>query len=197
MLIGVDIDDVLADLVNPFTEFHNRTYGTSLTKENFIHYALWQVIGGTHEEDLRKMAEFEKTTYYSGMKPITGAISAIEILAANHNLIVITSRTYYMMDSTQRWINNHFPNKFQNVHFAQNYQGTGLDKKKKSEIVSELKVDFLIEDNFDYAAECARQGVKTLLFNQPWNQTHPLPRLVYRVYSWQDILHKLSHPDFK
>src|SRR3989344_9599289 len=103
MIIGIDIDDTLADFVTPFTEFHNEAYGTFLKKEDFVTYATWQIVGGTHEDDIRKMAEFDKTQYLKNMKPTDGALAAIDALSQTHELFIITSRPESLVRETHVW----------------------------------------------------------------------------------------------
>lgn len=188
MRIGIDIDDTLADLVTSFTEFHNEAYGTSLEKADFITYATWQIVGGTHEDDLRKFAEFDETPYAKNMKPMDGARVAIDVLSKTHELFIITARPDSFVKETHFWLQKHFTEKFKGIHFAQDYKTASIARQNKADIVTQLGVQIFIDDNMRYAEECAKTGTKVLLFNQPWNQTPDLAPGITRVHSWEEIL---------
>ena len=55
MKIGIDLDQVLADLLPALIEFHNFTYGTVLTEKQFNSDKFWEVWGGTREEAIKKV----------------------------------------------------------------------------------------------------------------------------------------------
>jgi len=192
MLIGIDMDDVLADFINPLIKFHNEVYGTSLTKEQVFSYAFWEVWGGTREEAIRKVAEFHKSNYYDLIQPTPGAVNAVGHLRKDHGLVVITSRPDNVREKTFEWIKRYFPYRFSGTYFAYNHhiQNKG---KRKSEICRDLGVDVLIDDMLKYATECAENGTRVLLFNQPWNQSTELPPRMERVFSWNDVLEKLIY----
>ncbi len=188
MRIGVDIDDTLVDLVTPFTEFHNEAYGTSLRKADFITYATWQIVGGTHEDDLRKFAEFDQTAHAKNMKPMDGACAAIDVLSKVHELCIITARPESFVSETHLWLREHFPEKFKDIYFAQDYKTSAVTRQHKADFVTQLGVHMFIDDNMRYAEECAEVGTRVLLFNQPWNQAPHLPAGITRVHSWEEIL---------
>lgn len=64
MLIRIDLDDVLADFINSLIRFHNQTYGTDLTKDQFHSYNFWEVWGGNREEAIQKVYKFHTTHFY-------------------------------------------------------------------------------------------------------------------------------------
>src|SRR3989339_79251 len=64
MLIGIDIDDVLLHFTPALIEYHNHTYKTSLTYDQFKSPNFWEVWGGTKEESRKKVDDFFKTTYF-------------------------------------------------------------------------------------------------------------------------------------
>lgn len=62
---------------------------------------------------------------------------------------------------------------------------------RKSDICKKLGADLLVDDQLEHAEDCARVGIEVLLYNSPWNQGIPLCG-VTRVYSWHDIIDKIS-----
>ncbi len=188
MIIGVDLDEVLSDTLSPLIQFHNEKYGTSLEKKHFHSYKWWKVWGGTRDESVGKFFQFYKSTHFKNVKPLQDAISVINQLSRNHQLVVITSRQREFIKDTKRWIQKHFPSRFKDIfiinHADWAISGTSLTK---AEICQREGVDVLIEDSLEYARECISDRTKVLLFDYPWNKGK-LPKGVYRVHSWQDIL---------
>ena len=190
MLIGVDLDEVLADLLSAFIRYHNEKYGTSLQREDFRSYDLWKAWGGTLEDAVQKVKDFYKTDYFRNINPVQGSIEVIDTLSKTNELIVITSRPHYIRRETKNWIEHYFPEKFSKVYFVTNPYQPGIYKRSKSDICAELGVNILIEDCLDYARECASRGTSVFLLDSPWNRSEELPSGVMRVKSWNEILEK-------
>lgn len=53
--VAVDVDEVLGAFVEALAEFHNVSYGTSLTAASFHSYQFSRVWGGTEEESAAKV----------------------------------------------------------------------------------------------------------------------------------------------
>lgn len=190
MLIGIDLDDVLADFISALIKFHNEIYRTSLRKEHVFTYGLEKVWGGTREEAIEKIMDCYKSHYFSSILPVEGSVEAVSSLSKKNNLIIITSRHPIVKDKTINWLDKYFLKKFSEIYFTYNHwiQNKG---KTKSEICSELGVDVLIEDSLEYTRECSANGTRVLLLNQPWNQSTELHSGIERVFSWNDVLEKL------
>ena len=60
-VVGVDIDEVLAEYAAGFFKFHDEKYGTSIDVSRLASYRFGQAIGTTEEEIVQKMAEFHGT----------------------------------------------------------------------------------------------------------------------------------------
>lgn len=72
MIIAIDVDEVLATLLNPVIDYHNDMYNTSLTREKFQSYNWWETWGGTKEEAIAKFYDFWETDYPNRIRPIEG-----------------------------------------------------------------------------------------------------------------------------
>lgn len=188
MYIGIDLDEVLADFMSALIDFHNCTYGTSFTKNDFHSCEFHEVWGGTQEEAIQKVYDFHKTAYSENMQPVAGSVEGVENLKRDgHTLSVITSRQYDFVDLTKNWLQKYFPDKFSNIHFTNSHSQNGV-AIKKSEICSRLNVGILIDDRADNANECAMSGTKVFLLDYPWNRNANLLPTVTRVKSWQEII---------
>lgn len=187
MLIAIDIDDTLADFITSFIDFHNHTYGTSLTKDDIFTYDFWEVWGGTREETIKKIDDYSKTNYFKNVKPMDNAVKCVNELRQRHNLIVITSRPNSVVKETEEWINRYFPDAFSNIFYTANLIRNDKIHKTKEEVCINENVDVIIEDNLNHSMDCANKGIKVLLLDAPWNQSESLPKNITRVKSWDEI----------
>jgi 5'(3')-deoxyribonucleotidase len=187
MKIGIDLDEVLVDFLPAFIEYHNATYHTSLKRDDFFSYQYYEVFGGTLEETMRKVYDFHQTPYFKNMKPIAGTQEAISLLKEGNELFIITSRQDSVKEITIQWINEYFPNSFNDIILTNNHSFSG-DVKTKREYCDLLKIDALIDDQVYYALECLAPNRKIFLLDCPWNQSAELPPGISRVYSWQEII---------
>jgi 5'(3')-deoxyribonucleotidase len=187
MKIGIDLDEVLVDFLPAFIEYHNAVYGTSLGREDFFSYRYWEIIGGTREEAIQKVHDFHQTSYFKNLKPIIGAQEALGLLRRGNDLFIITSRQNSITEITRQWIGRYFPDIFSDVCLTNSYSRSG-DSKTKKEYCDLLGIDFLIDDQLDYALECLAPKRKVLLLDCPWNKSEKLPPGIKRVCSWKEII---------
>ncbi len=186
MLVGVDYDGVLAEFVNPFLAWHNKHYGTNLSRVEMNMFELSSFLGCDLPEAIRRVELYANSPSYK-MPIIEGAQDGIdEIREAGHEAVVLTSRSAKLIQITLDWLKDNFPNKFRDAYFTNEW---GLDGKKetKREVCRREGIKALVEDNADYACECAQDGVRVVLLDCPWNQKPKLPEGVVRAYSWREI----------
>lgn len=188
MHIAVDIDGVLADLIPALLQYHNDQYGSNFIPEQVTDYRLTTMWGGTLEEEITKVYAFYLSDRFPHIQPVPGAVDGIRRLKKDHQLSVITSRPEHIIDLTEQWLTRYFPEAFGDVHHTSQYSIHG-GSQKKHDICRELNIDFLVEDNLEYALEAAKQGVSVIVLDYPWNQG-VLPAEVQRAYSWQDLVNK-------
>jgi len=186
-IIAIDIDEVLAEFVQGFLEYHNAEYCTDFRKEQVTDYHLSNLLGVSSEETIKRLSDFYKTGYFRNIMLVPGAAEGIKQLRQNNKLIVITARPKEIHNITIDWIGSNFKDSFSDIYFTSScYFNNGL-KKTKADICLENKVNILVEDSLDYAADCAKANVGVFLFDRPWNRKKE-PRGVIRVKSWKDIL---------
>ncbi len=189
MLIGVDMDGVLANFVESFLLYHNRVYGTSLRYSDIVHYDLNKVVGIQEEEFISRLTNFYRSPYFKTIEPVEGSFEGVRCLREVSDLAIITSRPSELYELTHAWVQHYFSGNFKGIHFADSFYGNG--GKSKVEMCKDLGVLMLLEDHLDYAKSCAQQGIPVILFNQPWNQCEELPSSLQRVYSWKDIVERI------
>lgn len=192
-IIAVDIDEVLADFIAYFVEYHNLTYQTSYTKDKIFSFHLHEVFEVSKDEITERMIKFSEERHNAKITLVPGAKEGIdELLKKGYELHLVTSRPEAIKPQTEEWIKKHFPGKFTDLHhaFNPNIHPKG-SKMKKWEICKEISAGLLIEDFLPNALGCAENGIKVLLMDAPWNQVEDLPEGVVRVKSWKEIISRL------
>ena len=194
MNIGLDMDEILAEFVDRFLQFHNDLYGTTVRKKEMFAYNFEEVIGITEDQIEERLLQFYTTDYFRNIKPVSGAENGIDELAKSHELAVITARPYIIRPETERWLDQYFPNCFASINLTNQFQYRNRqNKRKKSEICQEQGVNLIVEDSLKYASDCASQGIDVLLLDYPWNQTVELPENIKRVRSWGEIAAEINN----
>ncbi|KAL9248746.1 hypothetical protein AKJ16_DCAP08340 [Drosera capensis] len=148
------------------------------------------------EADIR-VHEFFKTSYFrNAIHPIPGAHKALHKLSNFCRLSVVTSRQNAIKDQTIKWIEMHYPGLFREIHFGNHFALDGTSRPK-SDICRSMEAKVLIDDNPEYAIDCAEAGIKVLLFDYensyPWSKDvsvdqHPL---AMRVHNWEQVEQQL------
>src|SRR3989344_6355460 len=165
MKIGLDMDEVLCDLLSEYIKFLNSEYDMSLSQKHFNGYYAWDTWKGTIEEKIKLFDEFYKSKYFKNIKPIKEAVDHLLNLKNNHKLYIITSRPDYLKIHTRNWIKKYFPETFSGIYFT-NY----ILNKKKSDICKKIGIEIMIEDSVDYALDCSLYNIKVILLSYPWNK---------------------------
>ena len=189
-IIGIDLDDILLNFNDAFVKFHNEKYGTSHTRKNVTDFHLENVWDISREEMLKRLDAFYTSDHHKNAQPIEGAIEAINKLAKENELHVITASPEDMKKEIIAWLGTHFQGKFKNVHFV-NKSIFGTSMKNKSEVCKELGIEVFVDDALHNAEDIAQLGVPVFLLDTPWNQGEVKPPIA-RVHSWDEIMQRLA-----
>jgi uncharacterized protein len=190
-IIGFDLDDVLLDFNGNIHNWHNIQHGTKLSRDDMAVFDLhvtWRI---TKEEARDRIFDFYETKEHFQIPPIHGAKDAIEKLKEDNKIYIITSRPESHKNSTIEWLNKNFPNTFDGVYFTNQFHGEGV-RKMKSEICKELDIEIFVDDSLYNAKDITESGIPVLLFDAPWNQGKIKDPLITRVFSWEEIIQKLT-----
>ncbi|PIR68966.1 hypothetical protein COX93_00075 [Candidatus Nomurabacteria bacterium CG_4_10_14_0_2_um_filter_30_12] len=189
--IAVDIDDVLGDFVSNFVLFHNNKYGTKLKKENFFSYQYPMVLGVSEQETIYRIDSFYVSDYFKEIIPISGSIETISSLKKlGHNLFIVTGRKYSLVQETIEWVSKNFEGMFSDIYHTNSYHSEG-EKIKKSKVCLDLNASIIIDDDLMHIKDCSLNGIKVLVYDNPWNR-EILPERAVRVFNWNEILKKLT-----
>ena len=190
-IVAVDIDEVLQPLHAPFLAHQNNIYGTDFQyPDGEGRYYLEQFTGESSEVVEEKLKTYVESAEFKDLKPLPGAIQAIEWLKSqDYTLVVITARQHFFMEATHNFLDSHFPRAFDNVRFIDHYVGAALKPADaKLEICKEVGAEILIDDNIDTARAFASTGKSALLFGHyHWNKDERLPDGVIRCADWSAV----------
>jgi len=186
--IGIDIDEVVVEFMEKYLEFHNRKNNTSLIIEDLSNYHLWECgVHNSKEESINSVMEFQNSPFFDDITLIEGAKSGIEFLSKKYSIFFITSRPLELKEKTERFFYHNFP--MNNYNFI--FSGEIYGGKTKSEICSEEGIKLMIEDNAEYAFSCAKLGIRTFLFDKPWNNNYERHDNLIKVKNWKQLLERI------
>lgn len=187
MKIGFDLDEVLAGFIEQFLKYYNLGFKTDYKRENIRHYDLWKVFGVERNFMINLVYGFYKSSFFKNIKPIDGSIDGVEYLKGRGDLYIVTSRENVVRVDTIKWLDRYFSKHFKGIEFTDDNVIAGKSLKK-SDICRMLRLDAMIEDRAEYADECAKEGIETLLMDCPWNREYKEAGKVKRVYNWNEII---------
>lgn len=106
MRLGIDLDGVVADFNGGWTRLYNREHGTEL---NAASVTRWNHIPDlTH---FRHMGEFwrwasnlDGASLFRQLDTFPGAVEALENLARNHDIVIVTTKPDFAVHDTYEWI---------------------------------------------------------------------------------------------
>ena len=183
MIIGVDIDEILAEFYKDFLDWMKREQGISVSYDQLYTYRLCNILGESQEQSLTRLHEFLHK-HARDIQVVLGSQQGIQALAQNHDLYAITSRDRFSEDDTRWWLNKHFEGCFEDVYFA-NHKDAGFHVSK-SHFIKQLNVDVMIEDYEAYALDVASTGIPVLMLKKPWNDKEH-HNGVFVIDSWEQI----------
>jgi len=186
MRIGVDMDGVLANFTPKLVKFHNFVYRLNHPTSGYTVYDLTKAWNCSQTEVVKRIHDFYRSDLFKTIKPVKDAKKGMHYLSKKHDLVLITSRPYFIEQLSITWLDNNFPGHFKKiVHTNQVTQSH--EKKKKSEVCKEEKIDLMIDDALEFAVDCATAGIKVLLFDAIWNQEKNLHQNITRIFGWKNI----------
>ena len=188
--IGIDIDEVIFSLMENYIKFHNQRHGTTFRLGDISDYHLWKC--GVHkskEESVKEVLEFQNSIYFDELDLIEGAKEVLEELSKKYQIFIITSRPEEIKEKTNSLFKRHFPKKGFNILYSSEIYG---GKLSKAEICKINNIPCIIEDNQDYALDCARNGIKVFLLDKSWNKNYEKHENIIKVDSLKEVLELLK-----
>lgn len=190
MKIGIDIDEVVVEFVRGYLKLYNQKYNKNIKFEDIFTYSLWKPLGRSKEEVFELADEYYLSESFDKIELVQGAKEGIKELNSISEAVFITSRPNIIKEKTKTFLKQVFPDpNLKIIHSSNSYSQT--NGKTKSEICKNQKIDILIEDDINYALDCADNGIKVILLDKPWNQEKEHKNII-RVKDWDEILEKIN-----
>ena len=185
MNIGVDMDEVLAELMDQLIGFYNRRTNGKFRKVDFETYKLSETWGISRKEAVGVVEDFFKSDDFRSIRPVEGAPEACrQLKERGHRLTVISSRPRSLEKETREWLERYFPEIFSEVILTDE---CGAKRGRKARVCANLSIDYLIEDGAHYAEECLSEKTRVILLEKPWNMDFE-NRDVLRARDWDEIV---------
>lgn len=190
MKIAIDLDDVLANTTASLLNFINSsTNQLPISSASLENAPYWNFLGQTREEANENFFAFTNTDHFRNIEPFPEAVVAIEKLAKEHTLFIISGRPLFIKQDSEEWIKKYFPGKFSGVYFTNNRLNkedfSAYWGRPKAEICDEIGAEVLIDDLAEYAR--SSEHIKVYLIDKPWNKDAKLDH-AKRVGCWGEIL---------
>ncbi|HJX50030.1 MAG TPA: hypothetical protein VJ438_01070 [Candidatus Nanoarchaeia archaeon] len=188
--IASDIDDVWVPFMETYLKFHNKMHNTNYKLEDVSNYHLWKCgIHNSREESVKEVLDFQKSIYFDELQLIKGAKEILEKLLKKYQIPFITSRPEEIKEKTESLFKGYFPkNGFNILYSGEIYGG----KLSKAEICKINNIPRIIEDNPDYALDCAKNEIKVFLLNKPWNKNYEKHKNIIVVKNLEEVFERLK-----
>ena len=175
-ILGVDIDNVLADSDVRLRAMIRDMFGIDLKAEQMTRYE-YEAYGVTWEQ-LGEVFQVFNTDTCRTLELVPGAKAAMQQLAPRYEIALVTSRDPESKAGTEYWLQaTGLP--YDQLHFNDEKHALGIPYHA------------FIEDRHEHAHRIAGTGVAVYLLRRPWN-TRPLAHPnVRHVDTWEEILKHL------
>lgn len=176
--IGLDFDGCIADLIEAFIREYKNEYNILLKKEDMTNYWLEKCLSVSLESINIVMQKIIDDPIKTDMKFIDGAKEFLLELSKNSTLFFITARPNALV--VYKWMQKMIPEiPLENIRVI----AVG-DHLKKLKEIKKLKIELFIDDYADTCQILHDNGIKCVLFDQPWNQGNfDFPR----ARTWADV----------
>ena len=197
MIIGLDIDGVLGDIMNPLNNFHNQRYGTNFKIWDYKHHDLEKTWGCSKEEAVKVVEAFYQSPEFLKIQPIPHSQQGIWILSRTHKFFSITVRPESVRAATEDFMRRNFGSLVKKVIHTGEYIHSA-SSINKFDVCAREKADVLIEDCLEIAIDCANRGLKTFLLDSSPNQLNrqyleeDIPKNLVRAKNWLEIVERLK-----
>ncbi|GAA4717439.1 5' nucleotidase, NT5C type [Brevibacillus fulvus] len=176
LTIGIDIDGTVTD-PGSMVPMMNESFGKNLRYEECVDYNLATIYNISEAEFVHWLEQNGERLYREA--PLHGtADQVLRNWYNRHRLIYISAREQKHLAVTEDWFHR---------HAVPYHEIALLGSHDKLAAAKERNVDLFIEDRLENALQLAESlQIPIFLFDTPYNQS-PLPPLIRRVTSWQEI----------
>jgi hypothetical protein len=190
MLVGLDVDGVVADFLRPFLRFIEKQTGCgpidseTLTDLSFKGHPV--VTDAVIEESLAALSQ--DLTFWHRLDPLLtpSEWESVEVLSRGRQLVFITHRHgrdgYDVRQVTSDWLKKHGISR-PVVHCTQDY---------KSKLVESLGVDVFVDDRYENCQDVAEKTRAAVFMpHRRYNESFAHPR-VKRIQNLHELMDQLK-----
>lgn len=175
MRIGVDLDDVLADLIPELIATHREMHGVALHLEDATS---WDVFPPDVHDRVRAQG-------YARLQPKPGACDFMRWLTQRHEAHIVTYRNDAARPVTMAWLRTHLPGCHGEVHFT---GGSKVGACRR------LRIELLIDDSCNQIpAVTEALGIPGILLDTAMNKHVREGPLVRRAMDLGDVRSIIQH----
>ncbi len=172
-ILGVDIDNVLAESDACLRAMIRTRFGIALEEEDITRYDYGAY--GVTEEQLEEVFRVFNTEVCRTLEVVPGAKAGLTRLARRYEIALVTSRNPVSKAGTEDWLRvKGLP--YDQLHFNDEKHALGI------------AYHAFIEDRHEHAHRIAATGAAVYLFTRPWNAAPLAHPNVRRVDTWAEIL---------
>jgi 5'(3')-deoxyribonucleotidase len=187
-VIAVDVDDVLMPLTPHFVKHLNARHGTSHRAEDNKDFFYDISFGFTREQVEAELKVFGDSDEHAAVRPIDGAIAALQKLQEKYDIHVITARGNHWRRTTEAWLHRMFPATFEHIHFLYDPSDDTVHVPK-SAICKQIGATVMIDDAVHNIEDCVSAGIRGILFGDyVYNREAELPTGVVRAKDWKEVV---------
>ena len=182
--IAIDIDEVLCPFLHPMAKRYNRVPPKC---EHMYDYS--SAYGITPEESKIMVSSFYNTKTFRELKPIKESQNYIRRLRNDgYILYAMTGRQSEARDSTEWWLDKHFPHMFHDLIITNSYTDYEISK---SLLCMSLDISVIVDDNFKTCINCSDRGVEAINYigdpKYKWCIDSPMA-----ARNWEEVYKKIT-----
>lgn len=187
--IGIDLDDVIVDTIKNFILFCEEN-NLEVKHSDFSSYYLCPEKGLDKAKRFELFTDFNNHSLSLDICFVEGAKNSLKKLHKKHDLFIVSSRPKRARVSSTKFIIDNFGEDFfkKIIYLENNLEDTAT----KTDLCKGMGISLLIEDRKKYSLCCAKNGIKVLLMDKPWNRDIEYHKNIIRVNNWKEIVEKIK-----
>jgi len=184
--IGFDIDGVVADTMKAFIRVAKEEFGINyIRKEQITSYWIEECLPIPLDIIETIINRLLADPFGIELEPLPGAREVLVRLAAHGRLTFVTARP--AKEPIEAWLLSLLSDV---SHKDIRVIATG-QHSAKARVLEDLKLKYFIEDHLETCQDLHKRGIRTIVFDQPWNRGHT-PFL--RIRSWKALSDIIKMP---